>query len=154
MEVDQVKKAAFVMLSFALLYWVISIVAKSSEIRDESPQPAISLPCEVISVHDGDTLKVECRIEMDIRLLDCWTPEIHGNEKPAGIKSMLNLKKIADGKKGVVHIPLNAVNIGKSTSMSRVLGRLYIDGKDVSDQQVKGGFAATTKAGEQLILDE
>jgi hypothetical protein len=38
--------------------------------------------------------------------------------------------------------------------MSRVLGRVIIDGKDLSEQQVKGGFAGKTKAEEAEMLEE
>ena len=142
---------AIALLSAAILFGVVSATLPEDA---TIIQPGITLPCRVISVHDGDTLKIECRVEMDIRLLDCWAPEIHGDEKQDGLKSLENLKKIAEGKDGVVTIPLNGPNIGKATSLSRVLGKITIDGKDLSDQQVKGGFAAPTKAGEQSILSK
>lgn len=111
----------------------------------EVPQLGLALPCRVISVHDGDTLKVECRFTMDIRLLDCWAPELSGANRLAGFKSRDNLKTLAEGKTGIVSIPLNSDNIGKATSMSRVLGRVLINGDDMGYLQVKGGFATKTK---------
>jgi len=111
----------------------------------EVPQLGITLPCKVLSVHDGDTLKVECRFTMDIRLLDCWAPELSGADRLAGFKSRDNLKAIAEGKTGIVSVPLTSDNIGKATSMSRVLGRVLINGDDVGYLQVQGGFATKTK---------
>jgi endonuclease YncB( thermonuclease family) len=111
----------------------------------EVPQLGIALPCKVLSVHDGDTLKVECKITMDIRLLDCWAPELSGENRLAGFKSRDNLRALAEGKTGIVSIPLNSDNIGKATSMSRVLGRVLINGDDVGYLQVKGGFAKKAK---------
>lgn len=108
------------------------------------PSMGVTLPCRVLSVHDGDTLKVECKFVMDIRLIDCWAPEITGDEKPKGLKSLANLKKLAYDKTGVVFIPLHE-NIGKATSMSRVLGRVYINGDDLSYMQVSKKFATKTK---------
>lgn len=117
-----------------------------AEIR-EVPQMGLSVPCRVLSVHDGDTLKVECRFTMDIRLLDCWAPELHGEERLAGFRSRDHLKSIAEGKAGIVSVPLTSDNIGKATSMSRVLGRVMINGDDLSYVQCKGGFATKTKDG-------
>lgn len=111
----------------------------------EVPQLGIALPCKVLSVHDGDTLKVEIKFTADIRLLDCWAPELSGAGRLAGFKSRDNLKSLAEGKSGIVSIPLTSDNIGKATSMSRVLGRVQINGDDLSYLQVKGGFATKTK---------
>lgn len=111
----------------------------------EVPQLGVALPCKVLSVHDGDTLKVECRFTMDIRLLDCWAPELSGENRIAGFKSRDNLKTLAEGKTGIVSVPLNSDNIGKATSMSRVLGRVLINGDDVGYLQVKNGFATKSK---------
>lgn len=112
---------------------------------DRTPNPGITLPCKILSVHDGDTLKVECRFQMDIRLLDCWAPEITGDEKPDGLISKEALRKLVDGKEGFVTVPLTSENIGKATSMSRVLGRVVVDGVDLSEQQVRGKFATKEK---------
>lgn len=117
----------------------------------EVPQHGIALPCKVLSVHDGDTLKVECKFTMDIRLLDCWAPELSGENRLAGFKSRDNLKTMAEGKIGIVSVPLNSDNVGKVTSMSRVLGRVLVNGDDVGYLQVKGGFATKTKGGSEVV---
>lgn len=104
----------------------------------------ITIPARVLSVRDGDTLKVECRLIMDVRLLDCWAPEITGPEKESGIKSKLNLKQMAEGKSAVLFVPWNG-EIGKMTSLGRVLGRVIVNGKDMSAEQVQSGNATATK---------
>lgn len=109
------------------------------------PSVGLTMPCKILSVHDGDTLKVECKIVMDVRLLDCWAPELHGEDRLKGMKSRDNLKLIADGKSGIVYVPLTSDNIGKATSMSRILGRVYIGGDDLSYEQTRKGFATKTK---------
>lgn len=110
-----------------------------------APSPALTAPCKVLSVHDGDTLKVRIQFEADIRLLDCWAPEITGESKPEGMKSQQHLQRLALGQNAIVHIPLNHENIGRATSMGRILGKVYVDGKDMSAEQVKAGFATETK---------
>jgi endonuclease YncB( thermonuclease family) len=109
------------------------------------PAPSITAAAKILSVRDGDTLKVRIQFECDVRLLDCWSPEITGAEKPEGMKARDNLQRLALGKTGIVHIPLTSENIGKATSMGRILGRVYVDGKDLSAEQVKAGFATESK---------
>lgn len=138
-------KIAAVLTSFFAL---LSLAGVGSLIADppiENPQPCVVYPCRVLSIRDGDTLKIECRVVLDVRLLDAWAAEITGDEKPAGLKAKANLQRLAEGKSGVVTIPLTSDNIGKATSMSRILGRISIDGKDLSIEQVKAGFATKTK---------
>lgn len=109
------------------------------------PTPALTAPCKILSVRDGDTLKVRIQFEADIRLLDCWAPEITGSSKPEGMKSQANLQRMALGRDAILHIPLSHENIGRATSMGRILGRVYVDGKDLSAEQVKAGFATEEK---------
>lgn len=104
----------------------------------------VTIPARVLSVHDGDTLKVECRVVMDVRLLDCWAPEITGATKESGIKSKLNLQRMAEGKSAVLHVPWNG-EIGKMTSLGRVLGKVIVNGKDMSAEQVQSGNAKAAK---------
>ena len=101
----------------------------------------IAVPCKVISVHDGDTLTCTVTFTMNVRLLDCWAPELR---EAGGKESRDNLVKLADGKKGTLIIPLGET-IGDSMTLGRVLGRVVIDGQEVSDAQVKNGFAKKSK---------
>lgn len=139
---DPLQVLLAVFITLAAFLCVAHLLA---DVQPQNPQPAIVLPCEVLSIHDGDTLKVECRFVMDIRLLDCWSPEITGDEKPLGLKAKANLQRLAEGKEGVVTIPLTSDNIGKATTLGRILGRVSIDGKDLSEQQVKAKFATKEK---------
>lgn len=116
------------------------------------PQLGVCVPCKILSVHDGDTLKVEVRFTADIRLLDCWAPEISGPQKEAGIRAKVNLQKLAEGQQGTVYVPLTSENIGKATSLSRVLGEVRVNGDSLSYLQVKGGFAGKTKEDEDKLF--
>jgi len=98
----------------------------------------------VREVYDGDTVVCEVTFRCRLRLLDCWAPEVKGPQKKDGEKSRDNLKALCEGKSGTAVVPWHD-DIGNMTSLSRVLGYLYVDGKDMSAEQVKAGFAAKEK---------
>lgn len=111
----------------------------------------IVAPAKLVSVHDGDTVTVELRLKTNIRLLDCWAPEITGNEKPKGLKSKEFLQTLLSENDSItVEIPFQE-NFSKSLTLSRILGRIYkdVDGDgsndDVSSIMVKNGFAKEKK---------
>jgi endonuclease YncB( thermonuclease family) len=125
------------------------VPAHAPPIEECTPVPAfgMTVPVKVLSVRDGDTLKVRVQFECDVRLLDCWAPEVTGPEKLEGFKSRDSLMRMALGKTGVLYVPLSHENIGRATSMGRVLGHVYVDGQDLSAEQVKKGFAKPEKSG-------
>lgn len=113
----------------------------------KAPTPTLALPCQVIKVHDGDTVTVTATVTMNVRLIDCWAPEITGIQKPQGIKSQNNLQNLALGRKGILQVPLGGENMSISdvTTLGRVLGYVWVNDVNMSVAQVQGGFAATTK---------
>jgi endonuclease YncB( thermonuclease family) len=126
-----------------LLYLVLGSLLLGAD--EPAPRPQIVVPAKVIAVGDGDTVTVELTLRANLRLLDCWAPETNKPaEKVRGLKSKAKLEAIAAGKTGLVTIPLGE-NLSKSISLGRLLGRLTIDGKDVSDEMVKSGFATKNK---------
>lgn len=111
----------------------------------DTPPPQLVIPVSVVSVGDGDTVTVDITIRANVRLLDCWAPETNKpNEKVRGLKSKARLESLARGKKALLTVPLGD-NLGRSLSLGRVLGKLSIDGKDISEQMVKEGYATKTK---------
>lgn len=112
----------------------------------EKPAKGITLPIVVESVHDGDTLTVEIRIKSSIRMLDCWAPEVTGDEKPRGLVSAAKLRQLAEGKSGIVWIPMHSAT-NQSLTFGRVLGHVWIDGHDrpLSQQMVEAGLATFAK---------
>ena len=111
---------------------------------DASPVPQIVIPAVVRAVHDGDTVTAEVTVRLNVRLLDCWAPEVTGREKAEGLKSKARLTELVDGKQGVLTIPFGN-DLGDSFTFGRVLGRLWIDGKDVSETMVAEKFATKEK---------
>lgn len=110
-----------------------------------APEPGWTAEAQCVGVHDGDTLTIVVRKTYRIRLLDCWAPEVTGPQKAAGIKSLQSLQNMALGRVCTVFVPEKQEDIGKSTSMSRFLGRVWVHGQDISQAQCDAGMACKTK---------
>jgi endonuclease YncB( thermonuclease family) len=122
----------------------------------QPPEPSWTTRAKVLRVIDGDTVEVEVRRVVRVRMLDCWAPESHRdgrlpeNEQAAeyarGLASKLNLKRLCEGQNVVVQIPAGE-DVAKSITMGRWLGRVWVegDGESLSEKQVKGGFATKVK---------
>jgi len=116
----------------------------------QSPSPWWTTKVKVLSVYDGDTVVVEVRRTMRVRLLDCWAPEIRTKDleqKRKGFASRDYLRGLIEGKEVVLVIPSNSPDIGKTTSLSRVLGNIYLPGESepVSASLIKAGHATKEK---------
>lgn len=116
----------------------------------DSVQPPLgeSRPCRIVSVHDGDTLTVEFQPQTArVRLIDAWASETRTKdkaEKARGIKAREYLKTLAEGKDAVLFVPYQR-DIGDQTTLGRVLGRVYVDGVDLSEAMVESGHASREK---------
>lgn len=99
----------------------------------------------IVSEHDGDTLRADIDLgfgiwikEQDFRLNRINTPEITGEQKPLGEKSLLALQG---------YLPLGKIVIVRTTKdkldkYGRMLGDFYLaDGTCVNDLLVQNGFA-------------
>jgi endonuclease YncB( thermonuclease family) len=124
--------------------------------QTQPPEPSWTTRAKVLRVIDGDTVEVEVRRVVRVRMLDCWAPESkldprisqadRETEKFAGQASKENLRRLCEGQNVVVQIPAGE-DVAKSITMGRWLGRVWIegDGESLSEKQVKGGFAEATK---------
>ena len=98
-----------------------------------------------MAVHDGDTLTVEfLPRRANVRLLNCWAPEVTGPQKALGLKSKSHLKSLALDQECVVFIPYED-RYQDLTSMGRVLGFVFVNQQDLSEAQVQAAMAAATK---------
>lgn len=115
------------------------------------PPPPLGLTARAIvrRVLDGDTLDVELRLPVRVRLLDCWAPEIHGPDKPAGLQSKAAAEALAPpGTHGILHVPTaQADALGDVLTLGRVLGTFWPAGADASlaELLVAAGQAAARK---------
>jgi endonuclease YncB( thermonuclease family) len=149
---------------------LLAVCASISARGESAPRACLVLPCEVVEWHDGDTGTVRVTVDIRVRLLDCWAPEVKGRsltdaekhlsptekqiildkiaaEKRRGQDSLRSVSQIAPvGSRGQLEIPF--ANVERSDdlfTMGRVLGRVWIDGKDVSALQVDSGHAKAAK---------
>lgn len=118
------------------------------------PPLGIIARCSVVNVVDGDTLDIELRVPMRIRLLDCWAPESRTTdpvEKVKGLAAKKSLVELTEHRvHGQVFIPTAAASSVKDVlTLDRLLGRVWMDEQniDLSTAQVVSGFASTTKDG-------
>ena len=105
--------------------------------------PMVQLPCRVLSVHDGDTMTVEIVTVVNVRLLDCWAPEL---SQVGGPESRDHLRQLAAvGSKGIITVPIHD-NLSKSWTFGRLLGSISLEGSgDLADAQVGTGHATVKK---------
>ena len=128
------------------------------------PQPGWTTVGEVVAVPDGDTVRVRITRELDVRLPDCWAEESrrdpriknHIDQEAAklrGIAAAEHLRRVALGKRCTLQILTHTdatettSDVGDVFSLSRVIGRVWVGGKDLSELQVERGYATATKGG-------
>lgn len=122
--------------------------------NSQKDEPKLQIPARIVSVYDGDTVTIELKIRANVRLLDCWAPEIKTKdkeEKEKGLESKKYLESLLKADDEVIaEIPFDG-NISNSISLSRILATIYkdIDGDGVKDNissiMVDKGYAKETK---------
>lgn len=126
------------MKRFLLIYGLLMLCAC---VFGATPEPGWVATAKVVDIHDGDTVTVEVSKRYQVRLLDCWAPEL---KSLGGIESREHLKSLIDGKSVIVKVPMNG-DTWRSYSFGRVLGRIYLDDKDINSEMVKSGHATHDK---------
>jgi endonuclease YncB( thermonuclease family) len=126
----------------------------------KEPPKGITTDVKVVRVIDGDTVDVAITRTIRVRLLDCWAPEtrtkdpkekVKGYESKKYLHDMLTqvfYNDLAARKKKQVTLFIPADEQGEikdNFTFSRVLGRLFVGGEDVSELMVKDGKATKTK---------
>lgn len=122
------------------------------------PEPQWTTTGTVVKVIDGDTVDIEVKRVIRVRLLDCWAPESKIDsrispekqqvEKAAGLRSKQYLATLALNKPVILSVPTDpSGDLMKSTTMGRVLGRVWLPGdtKSLSEHQVGSGNATIAK---------
>lgn len=104
------------------------------------------LPAKVVGVIDGDTIEIDVRRRIRVRLLDCWAPETRttdAEERQRGIAAKEFLHNLIGGKDVSVEIELEPDGkFGDQMTFGRILGRVYLEDEiDVSKIMVESGHA-------------
>ena len=130
----------------------------------ETPEPGWTTRGVIRRVIDGDTVTVEIRRKIVVRLRDCWAPEkrldpslpeIDRNAaKLRGVASAVHLQQLAEGRPCTVRVPTHSdeddvtQDLGDSLTMGRVVGDVWIhNGLNLAAVQVQRGYATSTKGG-------
>jgi len=115
--------------------------------NDNDIKPKIIEEAVVKSIYDGDTITVTVTKEYNVRMLDCWAPEITGEEKGSGLESKKYLSSlIKPGDSIMLEIPTTN-RFKDSVSFGRILAYIWkdVDGDGVSENlskmMVSRGFA-------------
>lgn len=128
----------------------------------ETPDPGWTTRGVISRVIDGDTVEVTIKRTIRVRLQDCWAaekrldPSLPALDREAaklrGMAAAEHLRRIAEGHECTLQIPTHpsgdeTQDIGDSFSMGRAIGRVWINGTDLSALQVRKGYATCTKGG-------
>lgn len=141
-QLDRVARVIGNVMFAALVATTLIIMAEVVSVAFTAPPPlGWTTTAKVISVHDGDTLTVEVSKRFNVRLLSCWSPELN---QEGGPEARENLKRLTEGQEVTLHIQGNA-DFAKVTTMSRVLGRVWVGDVDISEAQRKAGHATAEK---------
>lgn len=143
---------AFSLSSTILISGVLNIVFAD----DNSDKKTIKNSTKIVEsgfvakIHDGDTITVSVTREFNVRLIDCWAPEITGKEKDLGLKSKAGLESIIKiGDQVRIEIPTEKNQ--PKTTLGRTLARVYKDidndgsEEDISIEMVNRGLAKSKK---------
>lgn len=116
----------------------------------QKPPYGITSPATLIRVVDGDTIVVKMRgIEVTVRMLDVWAPELRGDDADAGhaAKAWL-VDRLHVGCSIDVHVPTGEGDrFADVLTFGRVLGYVWRRGEGVSlnEQIVQAGLATREK---------
>jgi len=124
----------------------------------EAPDPAWTTVAKVVSVYDGDTITVEIARRFEVRIVDCWAPELDGKtqrERELARRSRDSLQGMvnAAGDKITVSVPAvirksdGFYDPGSSTTLTRIAGKVWLAGDKwpVNERQIAAGLATREK---------
>lgn len=137
----------FIVFSPPLLATLIILnTASANEINDTK----IVETGVIAKIHDGDTVTISVTREFNVRLIDCWAPEITGKEKELGLKSKAGLEsmvKIGDQVRVEIPTEKNQPKITLGRTLARIYKDINNDGveEDISTEMVKRGLATNKK---------
>lgn len=115
---------------------------QTTSVQSIELEPQLIIPAIVTDVHDGDTLTVEVKNVVHVRMLDCWAKEL---KEDGGKESLENLRKnCPENSEVLLQVPIKT-DITRMFTFGRVLANVYKDGKNMSEIQMQEGFATKQK---------
>jgi endonuclease YncB( thermonuclease family) len=140
-----------------LIAGLMILLGCSSQVTRRLPQPvpepmptAAVLPCTVVRVTDGDTIRVRCGTEMrSVRLIGIDAPETVHPSKPDqcyGAEASARMRALA-APGSPVTLVLD-VSQGFTDRYDRTLAYVEVDGIDIGLEMIRGGYAVEYTYGE------
>ncbi len=129
---------------------VLAFVFVGSTGAGPPPPPGWSGDVTVVRVLDGDTVEVEVKYLVKVRLADCWAPEVRTKDLEIKRRGLLAKQGMADlvfGKTVRLVVPTTG-RLEDSLTFGRVVGRIWVGQVDVAERMVKLGLATKTKGGQ------
>jgi endonuclease YncB( thermonuclease family) len=113
---------------------------KADPVAAEPVPHGVCFAGRIVGVHDGDTLTFQVTTTYQVRLEDCWAPEL---DEPGGLSATAALTRMAIGETGRLFIPFGKPGFGDETSFNRVVGRVWRKGSrlDLSREMIRAGHA-------------
>ena len=136
------------------LILTLAVAAVATVVSAAAPVHGVSVPVTIVRAIDGDTIEVEIKTTVRVRLLDCWCKESRTSdpiEKAMGVKAKEAMQvAVAERPSATLFVPTKDIKgLLDVTTMGRVLGKVWVDGfdEDLSAMMVRIGHASTTKGG-------
>lgn len=155
---DKTSLTELVIIFAAIAMLVLCCV--SGLFGDSPPPIGWTTPAHFVRVIDGDTLEVEIRRRVTVRLLDCWTPESRTRdafEKRLGLEAKANLETITDGQPLTLHIPADAgSDLSDLFTFGRVVGTVWTAAdadRSINQRQIDDGFGWPTKQTQKAAVE-
>ena len=130
------------------------------------PQPGLVLgSCTITEVVDGDTVEVEIRRRVRVRITDCWGPEkkrtSHPTEKARGLEAKAKAEQLFPvGSPVTLKVDSDGdCDLGDQITFGRCLGDLWRDdnpedGASFGEHMNASGHTFRTKAELEASLEE
>ena len=102
-------------------------------------EPGLMIPVNFLRAVDGDTVEVEIRRKFNVRLRDI---DIIEKRDPGGKEATEYVQTVMEFAKDImIFIPTNSPEkLMDITSFERIVGDIYINGKNLKDLLKKKGF--------------
>lgn len=140
-------------LHTALLLLVLAVTLPAQDVTQvfpSRPQPGYTADCTIYRVIDGDTVELEIKHRIRVRLLNCWAPESRTTDQEEKVRGLAAKQHLIDlakvGAEGTVSIPAG-YDLSQVQTLNRLLGYVWIKGQDKSlnEIQVQSGHAKLVK---------
>ena len=109
------------------------------------PRKGVATEAQVVRVIDADTLEVEVKRTVKVRLLGCNVPDKDKDVSARAYRHVMQLLEAVDGKV-TLFVPAgrSSLQLGDIHSFERILGEIWVDGQNLSKILIDCGLAAET----------